>query len=155
MRGSNLLGTVAVGILATTLLCTGLQGQSATTIPKEALVQPEALHRELEANPHAAVILQVGSRTLFDEAHIAGAEYVGPASQPEGLQALRSRVEKLPRASAIVLYCGCCPWERCPNVAAAWGLLHEMGFRRVRVLYIGNNFGADWVARGYRAEPTQ
>ena len=155
MRGSSLLRTVALAILAATLMCTGLQGQSATTIPKEALVQPETLHRELEANPHATLILQVGSRTLFNEAHIAGAEYVGPASRPEGLQALRARVEKLPRASAIVLYCGCCPWERCPNVAAAWGLLHEMGFTQVRVLYIGNNFGADWVARGYGAEKSK
>jgi hypothetical protein len=24
-----------------------------------------------------------------------------------------------------------------------------MGFTKVRVLYIANNFGADWVAKGY------
>ncbi len=129
-------------------------GQSAATIPKDALVQPEALHQELQANPHAALILQVGSRMMFDQEHILGAVYAGPGSQAEGLQALRMRVEGLPRTGAIVLYCGCCPWEKCPNVAPAWALLHGMGFTQVRVLYIAQNFGADWVARGYGAEPT-
>jgi 3-mercaptopyruvate sulfurtransferase SseA len=130
-------------------------GQSAATVPKDAVVQPEALHSELQANPHAALILQVGSRMMFDQSHIPGAEYAGPASRPEGLQALRLRVAGLPRMSAIVLYCGCCPWERCPNVAPAWALLHGMGFTQVRVLYIAQNFGADWVERGYAAERTQ
>ena len=130
-------------------------GQPATTVPESAQVQPEALHRELQATPHAALILQVGSRVLFDEDHIPGAEYAGPAARREGLAKLRARVEGLPRTSAIVLYCGCCPWEKCPNIAPAWGLLHGMGFTRVRVLSIANNFGADWVARGYGAEPTR
>ena len=130
-------------------------GQSAVTIPKDALVLPEALHQELQANAHAALILQVGSRMMFDQQHIPGAEYAGPGSRPEGLQALQSRVAGLPRSSAIVLYCGCCPWEKCPNVAPAWALLHGMGFAHLRVLYIAQNFGVDWVARGFGAERTQ
>ena len=130
-------------------------GAAANSIPKDALVQPEALHRELQGNAHAAVILQVGSRMMFDEAHIPGAEYAGQGSQPDGLQALRMRVGALPRSKEVVLYCGCCPWDKCPNVAPAWALLHGMGFTQVRVLYIAQNFGADWVARGYGAEPTQ
>ena len=146
------------GIVAAAIGLTGacaLLGQSATTIPKDALIQPEALHQELEANPHAALIVQVGSRMMFDQEHIPGAVYAGPGSQAEGLQALRARVEGLPRMGAIVLYCGCCPWEKCPNVAPAWALLHGMGFTQVRVLYIAQNFGADWVARGFGAEPTR
>jgi len=27
--------------------------------------------------------------------------------------------------------------------------LHAMGFTHVKVLYIANNFGADWVDKGY------
>jgi 3-mercaptopyruvate sulfurtransferase SseA len=141
--------------LLAAIACCGAWGQSATIIPKDALVQPEALHREVQANPHAALILQVGSRIMFDEDHIPGAEYAGPGSRLEGLQALRARVQGLPRTSAMVLYCGCCPWEKCPNVAPAWALLHGMGFTHVRVLYIAQNFGADWVTRGYGAEPTR
>lgn len=135
-------------------VCTA-RAQPASSIPTASLIQPDALHHELQANPHAYVILQVGSRMLFDQAHISGAEYTGPASSPAGLAALRARVDALPRGQLILLYCGCCPWSHCPNIAPAWALLHGMGFARLRVLYIAQNFGADWVARGYGADRSQ
>jgi rhodanese-related sulfurtransferase len=128
---------------------------SATAIPQDRLIQPEELNRELESRSHAALVLQVGSRMLFDEGHIPGAEYAGPASRPEGLQVLRARVADLPRDRAVVIYCGCCPWDHCPNMGPAWALLQRMGFTHVRALYLADNFGADWVAKGYRAEKSQ
>lgn len=128
---------------------------SANTIPKDQLIQPEQLHRELQAHLPDLLILQVGSHVLFQEAHIPGSEYAGPGSRPAGLDALRARVSSLPRSRSIVIYCGCCPWDKCPNIAPAWQLLHQMGFTHVRALYIANNFGADWVARGYPAEKSQ
>lgn len=123
---------------------------SATDIPQNQLIQPAALHHELQMHQHP-LILQVGSRTLFDEAHIPGAEYAGPAATTEGLGALRKRVSGLPRGRAIVIYCGCCPWTHCPNIGPAWRLLHQMGFTQVKALYLADNFGADWVNRGYGA----
>jgi hypothetical protein len=123
----------------------------ASSIRKDALLQPEQLHRLIEAHARL-LILQVGSKVLFQQAHIPGSEYAGPGSRPEGLSALRARIQRLPRSQAIVLYCGCCPWDKCPNVGPAWNLLHSMGFTSVRVLYIATNFGADWVARGYHAD---
>jgi 3-mercaptopyruvate sulfurtransferase SseA len=132
----------------------GSEPAGASVIPLDALVQPAQLHRQLEA--HAPLlILQVGSRVLFQEAHIPGAEYAGPGSRQEGLAALRARVQRLPRTRSIVLYCGCCPWDKCPNAGPAWQLLHSMGFTQVRVLYIADNFGAAWVARGYHVESSQ
>lgn len=150
-----LLPVLLLFFLAFTLLPLHAQfAASASVIPKDRLVQPDQLHRQLEA--HAPLlILQVGSRVLFQEAHIPGAEYVGPGSQPEGLAALRARVQRLPRTQPIVLYCGCCPWDKCPNVGPAWQLLHSMGFTHVRALYIAQNFGADWVGRGYHAESSR
>lgn len=128
---------------------------SANTIPNDHLIQPEQLNRELQAHPRDLLILQVGSHVLFEEAHIPGAEYAGPGSRPAGIEALRARVAGLSRSRPIVIYCGCCPWEKCPNIAPAWQLLHQMGFTHVRALYIANNFGADWVAKGYPAEKSQ
>ena len=128
---------------------------SASTIPQDQLIQSEQLHRELQAHPRDLLILQVGSHVLFQEAHIPGSEYAGPGSRPAGLDALRARVTSLPRSRSIVIYCGCCPWDKCPNIAPAWQLLHQMGFTHVRALYIATNFGADWVARGYPAEKSQ
>ena len=128
---------------------------SATTIPQDHLIQPEQLNRELQAQPRDLLILQVGSHVLFQEAHIPGSEYAGPGSRPAGIEALRARVAKLPRSRPIVIYCGCCPWDKCPNIAPAWQLLRQMGFTHVRALYIANNFGSDWVAKGYPAEKSQ
>jgi hypothetical protein len=54
-----------------------------------------------------------------------------------------------------VLYCGCCPWGRCPNVGPAYKYLYDQGFTNVKVLYMANNFGDDWVAKGYKVEHGQ
>ncbi len=100
-------------------------------------------------------MLQVGSRVLFAESHIPGSEYIGPGSQPAGLQALQSRVASVSRKQLIVLYCGCCPWNHCPNVGPAFHQLQSMGFTNVKVLYLANNFGTDWVDKGYPIEPSR
>jgi rhodanese-related sulfurtransferase len=127
--------------------------ESAFSVPQAQLIQPEALNHMLQsARPEKPLVLQVGSHVLFAEAHIPGAEYIGPGSQPAGLQVLQSRVSSLSRNRFIVLYCGCCPWQRCPNVAPAFAKLREMGFSNVKVLYLTDNFGADWAAKGYPVE---
>jgi len=128
----------------------GAAGKPASSVPAADLVQPAQLASLLEA-PAASrpLVLQVGFRTLYDQAHIPGSEYAGPASTDAGLKALRDRVAALPKDSAIVLYCGCCPWARCPNVAAAYDTLHGLGFSNVKVVYIADNFGSDWVDKGY------
>ena len=123
---------------------------AATTIPTGQLIQPEELRALLNATGSARpLILQVGSRLMFDQAHIPGSEYAGPGSRDEGLNRLRGRVKTLAKQGFIVLYCGCCPWDRCPNVGGAYKILHDMGFTNVKVLYIAQNFGADWVNKGY------
>jgi hypothetical protein len=54
------------------------------------LIQPEALARLL-ADPTARqpAVLNVGFRVLFRSGHIPGSRYIGPASKPEGLAALK------------------------------------------------------------------
>jgi rhodanese-related sulfurtransferase len=113
------------------------------------LINPEDLVKILQSGKQAPLLLQVGSHTLFLQAHIPGTEYVGAAANDAGLQQLRKRVESLPRNQFIVLYCGCCPWSHCPNVKPADETLHNMGFTNVKVLYISDNFGTNWVDKGY------
>jgi len=127
----------------------------AADVPSAALIQPETLAKVLQSNAAKPLILQVGFQKLYQQAHIPGAEYVGAATDAEGIQKLEKRVTSLPKNKAIVLYCGCCPWWHCPNVQPAYELLHSMGFRNVKVLYIAQNFGADWVSKGYPTERGQ
>lgn len=98
------------------------------------------------------LVLQVGVARLFRYAHVRGSEYAGPASEPDGIAALRKRVQSLPRNAPIVIYCGCCPWEHCPNVKPAYDELHTMGFTNVKALYLPNNFKFDWEDKGYPTE---
>ena len=121
----------------------------ASSIPTSRLIHPEDLVKILQASNQKPLMLQVGSHTLFLQAHIAGSEYVGAASTDAGLQQLRKRVGALPRNKFIVLYCGCCPWNHCPNIKPADDALHAMGFSNVKVLHIPENLGTDWVEKGY------
>jgi thiosulfate/3-mercaptopyruvate sulfurtransferase len=126
---------------------------SALSIPQAQLIQPEALNHLLQTKgTDKPLLLQVGSHLLFDEAHIAGSVYAGAGSQPAGLQQLQSTVSTLSKKKAIVLYCGCCPWNRCPNLGPAFKQLQDLGFTNVKVLYLANNLGTDWVAKGYSVE---
>jgi thiosulfate/3-mercaptopyruvate sulfurtransferase len=114
------------------------------------LLNPEDLVKLLQApQGERPLILNVGPSQIYMQAHIPGAEYIGAASSPQGMQALRERVKKLPKSASIALYCGCCPWSHCPNVRPAYNELHKLGFANVKVLYIADNFGTDWVDKGY------
>jgi thiosulfate/3-mercaptopyruvate sulfurtransferase len=114
------------------------------------LIKPEELLKVLQS-PAAEkpLILDVGPHVLYMQAHIPGAEYIGAAFTTQGIELLRKRVKALPKTKSIVLYCGCCPWEHCPNVRPAYDELHKLGFANVKVLYIANNIGTDWVDKGY------
>lgn len=126
-----------------------MTAEADSDIPQEALIQPQALVPLLQDSAKKPLILQIGSHVLFAQAHIPESEYVGPSSQPAGLKQLHDRVSKLKRDQFIVIYCGCCPWQKCPNVRPAYKELKAMGFSNVKVLYIADNFGTDWVGKGY------
>jgi rhodanese-related sulfurtransferase len=112
-------------------------------------INPDELAKILLSKAEKPLMIQVGSHVLYAQAHIPGSEYIGPASSASGLTQLRTRVQPLPRNKFIVIYCGCCPWSHCPNVKPADEALHAMGFTNVKVLYIADNFGTDWVSKGY------
>ncbi len=139
-----------IAILVLFLLPIAAFALQASAIPASRLINPEELVKVLQTTKgEKPLMIQVGSHVLFEQAHIPGSEYIGPASSESGLQQLRKRVEALPRTKFIVLYCGCCPWGHCPNVKPAGDALRALGFTNVKVLYIPDNFGANWVDKGY------
>ena len=122
----------------------------ATSLSSSQLINPEELVKILQSSKgEKPLMIQVGSHVLYEQAHIPGSEYIGPGSREIGIQQLSKRVEALPRKKFIVIYCGCCPWSHCPNVKPADDALHALGFTNVKILYISDNFGANWVDRGY------
>ena len=137
-------------ILAAAAGVSHAQIKSAASIPEANLIEPAEFADQLKKNGlPKPVILHVGFRNLYAQAHIPGSDYAGPGGDDDGLKSLVERVEKLPKDTSIVIYCGCCPWSRCPNVAAAFAKLKDMGFTQLKVLHIAENFGTDWVDKGY------
>ena len=144
----NVVVSVVFVFISTLAIVVGAQAQ-ASAIPGSRLMQPEELVKVLQGGGEKPLMIDVGSHVLYTQAHIPGSEYIGPAASEAGLQQLKKRVESLAKNKAIVLYCGCCPWGHCPNVKPAYDALTSMGFTNFKVLYIADNFGANWVDKGY------
>lgn len=79
------------------------------------LMQPQDLVKALQSRGAKPLVLYVGPRFLFAQAHIPGAEFIGPASDSQSSERLRKRVAALPKNSPVVLYCGCCPGSTAPT----------------------------------------
>ncbi len=150
---------IAAALFATIITPARSAGPSSSAselLPGSAeLIQPQELLKVLQSSSTKPIVLYVGPRFLYVQAHIRGAEFIGPASDPHSLENLRKRVAALPRNSAIVLYCGCCPWEHCPNIRPSYQELREDGFTGVKALYLAKNFGTDWADKGYPVEKGQ
>jgi len=114
------------------------------------LVSAQQLNSQLPAvNAGKIVLIQVGFHVMYRMGHIPGSQYAGPASKAEGLAALKKLVAKLPHNQEIVIYCGCCPWNDCPNIRPAFRTLKEMGFTILKVLDTPERLGTDWTAKGF------
>ncbi len=108
------------------------------------------LNRKMgEVQSGKLVLIHVGFRVMYEIAHVPGSTYTGSASTPEGITELRKFAAKLPRKQQIVIYCGCCPWNHCPNIRPAFEALKQMGFSNLKALDIPQRLGDDWTAKGY------
>jgi len=102
----------------------------------------------------APAVVYVGFRPLYRPGHIPGAPLHGPTSDPQGLEDLRRWAERISRSTMVVIYCGCCPIDKCPNVRPAFTLLKTMGFTNLHVLRLTTSFATDWVEKGFPVEAT-
>lgn len=149
------VGVLLAAFLFVSILAaqTGGQSPAVSDVPGALkLIQPQALMKALQSGSERPLVLYVGPHILYSQAHIRNAEFIGPASGPEGIEKLRKRITALPRNSFIVLYCGCCPWDHCPNIRPAYKELQKSGFTAVKVLFLAENLGTDWVNKGYPVE---
>ncbi len=114
-------------------------------------VAPAAFDQEIASSRGAdkPVIVCTAPEFMYRMGHIPGAVLHGPTNSPEGVTELTNWAQSLPRSTNLVIYCGCCPLEHCPNLRPAYTALHDMGFTHLRVLILPNNFGTDWAERGY------
>jgi thiosulfate/3-mercaptopyruvate sulfurtransferase len=114
-----------------------------------AMIQPAEFAARLSEKP---ALFYVGPNVMYRSKHIPGAIYAGPGNKAEGIALLKEAVKNLPRDREIFIYCGCCPWDKCPNMQPAFEALREMGFTRAKGVYMAENFKTNWLDKGYPFE---
>lgn len=106
----------------------------------------ESFEREvpliLAVNPDGMHGLPKGTR-------IRGAILFGRAEDEANLDRLRAYLETVDKDRDVVLYCGCCPFNVCPNIRPAFNLLNELQFTNHKLLDLSQNLRVDWINRGY------
>ena len=140
---------LAVFSLAVTLFPFPLAQNTPNPWSPSQTVPPGDLLKELSDAKTAPAVLFVGFQRLYTAGHIKGAQYHGTGGNPEGIAQIRSWAESQPRSTNLVIYCGCCPMERCPNIRPAFTALRDLGFTKLRVLTLPTSFEADWAEKGF------
>ena len=112
------------------------------------LMEPADLAKEMaEPTAHKPFIFCVGPSAV-----IKSSIDIGPAREKENLEKFKQQLRKLPKDADIVLYCGCCPFEHCPNIRPAFSLLNEMKFTNHKLLNLSHNIKVDWIDHKYPVE---
>jgi hypothetical protein len=125
-------------------------GQGSSTGSKEPwtqsqLLAPAELAKTLEnTGAKQPYIFCIGPQAV-----IKGSIDIGPTRDKANLDALKAQLDKLPKDADIVVYCGCCPYDRCPNVRPAFELLNKMQFKNHKLLDLPRNIKVDWIDHGY------
>jgi hypothetical protein len=69
--------------------------------------------------------------------------------EEENLKKLKENLSKMKKGTQVVVYCGCCPYDHCPNVRPAIQVLKDMKFTNYRLLDLPHNLKTDWINKGY------
>jgi len=143
---TRLLNALAAAILFSSI--TSALPQSDNPWTDKQLKDPAVLAAAI-ADPKAPrpVIFNIGPVQ-----QIKGAIAIGPATKPDNLEKLKQQLAKLPKDKEVIIYCGCCPYSRCPNVRPAFELLQKLKFKNAKLLNLPSNLNDDWISKGYPLE---
>jgi hypothetical protein len=108
------------------------------------LLEPAELATMIKLNDNKPVILNIG---MVED--IPGAMHIGAVNQPENMKKLQKAVVAFPKNTELVIYCGCCPFTKCPNIRPAFLELKKLWFTNVKLLNLPVNLKTDRIAKGY------
>jgi hypothetical protein len=131
-------------LLFSLLLGSNSYAQNPENWTSKQLMQPADLAKTIEAGKDLPVILCVGPGV-----YIPGSINIGMTKEKENIAKLKKELKSLPKDKKIVLYCGCCPFDHCPNVRPAIQLLQDNKFTNYFLLNLPKNIKTDWIDKGY------
>lgn len=108
------------------------------------LLEPADLVNAIKSGNTKPLILNIGP--VED---ILGATHIGAVSNPQNMNTLQKILTTLRRNTAVVIYCGCCPFAKCPNIRPAFHELKKLGFTNVKLLNLTTNLKTNWIEKGY------
>lgn len=138
------LKLVALLFLMITLISSSLSAQNPENWTSKQLMQPAELAAKITAGKDVPLIFSVGPG-----ATIPSSKDIGMGKEKENLDKFKKELSALPADAKVVVYCGCCPFEHCPNVRPAINVLKEMKFTNYRLLNLSHNLKTDWIDKGY------
>lgn len=113
-------------------------------IPSQLLAPADLAKTISDPKAKQPIVICVGPGAL-----IRGSIDTGPAKEKDNLNKLKLELGKLQKDANLVIYCGCCPFDHCPNIRPAFILVNEMKFTNAKLLNIEHNIKTDWVNKGY------
>jgi rhodanese-related sulfurtransferase len=126
------------------LLCINIQAQTPVNWTAKQLIEPAELAKAISKKNDAPLVISVGPG-----ATIPNSVDAGMGNSPEGLAKLKAQLKSVDKNRKVVIYCGCCPFEHCPNVRPAIEVLKEMKFTNYYLLNLPHNIKKDWIDKGY------
>lgn len=137
---------IAISLLLITgfLFTQNMQAQNPINWTSKQLIEPSELAAIMKTEKNSPIIFSVGPA-----ATIPHSIDIGMVKNKANLDKLKKKLSKLPKQTKIVVYCGCCPYEHCPNVRPAIEVLKEMKFTNYYLLNLPHNIKTDWMDKGY------
>jgi rhodanese-related sulfurtransferase len=111
---------------------------------REQLMQPVHLADILKRNDAVPFIYSIGPGAV-----IQNSIDIGSVKEEDNMVKFKTHLSKLSKDANIVVYCGCCPFENCPNVRPAVATLKDMQFSNYKLLNLERNVKTDWLDKGY------
>ena len=74
---------------------------------------------------------------------------IGAVNDKVNWEKLRLELAKLSPDAQVVIYCGCCPFNHCPNIRPAFTLMNEMKLTNHKLLNLTKNIKVNWIDNGY------
>jgi rhodanese-related sulfurtransferase len=139
--------TIKIICFLVILTCQKISAQNPVNWTDNQLIEPSELAATIKSGKEIPLIISIGPGAL-----IPHSKDIGMIKEEENMKKFKEQLTDLPKDTRIVVYCGCCPFEHCPNVRPAMQVLKDMKFTNYQLLNLPHNIKIDWINKGYPTE---
>jgi hypothetical protein len=127
------------------LTTAGFREKGTGSWKEKQLIRPEILAARI-GDGTASNVLILNTGPVED---IKGAVNIGAVEDAHRLEKFRNYVDTVSRDRELIIYCGCCPLEVCPNLKPAYDILKQKKFKNFKILRLTQDLQEDWIDKGY------